>query len=88
MQYLIIITIILLLLLYWFLSNFNVNKKLFLPLAAIILMFSAGFGLRLTGNPYFIDRGYFLTEISHLFASMMFASALILGQAKYWGKQT
>jgi len=49
-----------------------------------ILIFSLGFLLRLSEKEELIDLGYFLTGISVLFLSVLFAIFLFLGQLKYW----
>lgn len=60
----------------------NRTKYLLLPL----LLFSLGFVLRLSQNKSLIDLGYFLTEFSTLFVTVLFTAFLFLGQLKYWKK--
>lgn len=49
-----------------------------------LLGYSVGFCLRLTGKQYFVDLGFFLTDFSALFFTVLFVSFLFLGQLKYW----
>lgn len=58
------------------------TKYLLFPL----LLFSLGFVLRLSQNKPLIDLGYFLTEFSTLFVTVLFTAFLFLGQMKYWKK--
>lgn len=67
-----------------FLAQFKANKKSFVPLFAILAIFTFGFALRLTGQQALIDFGYYFTEISYLFTYVLFTACLILGQQKYW----
>lgn len=79
-----IILIIILLVLLHFLSRFKTKKNIFYPLFLVLILFSAGFMLRLSTLPQLIDFGFFLTEISFLFTYILFTAVLILGQKKYW----
>ncbi len=76
-----ILTIILL---YFFVNQFKINKQLIIPLIAILSIFSLGFLLRLSNITKLIDIGYFFTEFSHIFGTVMFATVLIIGQSKYY----
>lgn len=49
-----------------------------------LFIFSLGFILRLTGKQGLVDLGYFLTEFSVLFVTVLFTLFLFLGQLKYW----
>ena len=71
-------------LLFRFLAQFNTRKTTFTPLFAALIIFTTGFTLRLSKNPDIIDIGFFLTEMGLLFTYLLFTSALILGQKKYW----
>jgi hypothetical protein len=58
------------------------TKFLFLPMA----VFGFGYCLRFSGKPPIIDLGFFLTDFSGLFVSVLFTTFLLLGQLKYWKK--
>lgn len=64
--------------------KFGVSTKSALPLLAPLLAFCVGFCLRLSGKAGLIDLGFFLTEFSVLFVSVLFTAFLFLGQIKYW----
>lgn len=49
-------------------------------------LFGIGFIMRLSGQRPVIDLGFFFTDISGLFVSVLFATFLFLGQLKYWKK--
>ena len=49
-------------------------------------LFGFGFSFRLTSNKSLIDLGYFLTDFSTLFVTVLFTVFLFLGQLKYWRK--
>jgi hypothetical protein len=78
-------TLIMLAVLVAFLHAFKAKKLLYLPLIVALLLFSIGFSLRLTAKQSLVDIGFFLTEASYLFATIIFAAALVMGQEKYWG---
>jgi hypothetical protein len=63
---------------------FRTSKKAFYPLFVLILLYAAGFSMRISADPALVDLGFFFTEISSLFATLLFTAALILGQARYW----
>lgn len=63
---------------------FNKPYRLILLMTAVFTLFCLGFALRMTGIPYYIDRGYLLTETSASLATLLFVAALFLGQKKYW----
>ncbi len=67
-----------------FLSQFKTSRKSFYLIFFIPILFSVGFGLRLSQNKEIVDFGFFLTEISYLFTYLLFTAALMLGQKKYW----
>ena len=71
-------------LLYQHLHAFPATKRLFIPMFATLAMFSIGFALRLFSEQSVVDIGFYFTDISFLFVNIMFTSALILGQHKYW----
>jgi hypothetical protein len=76
---------LMLLLFITFLNRFKVSKAFFIPIFFILILFCSGFCLRLSKTQSLIDGGFFLTEFSYLCATLVFSSALILGQMKYWG---
>lgn len=49
----------------------------------IVVLFSAGFLLRLNANKQLIDIGYYLTDFSFLLSYLIIGTAALLGQAKY-----
>ena len=74
-------------LLYLFLKKFNAKKHIYLPLFIALLLFAAGFYFRISGEKELVDLGFFFTESSTLFISVMFTTALIMGQERYWKNQ-
>lgn len=60
------------------------RKDVFYYTAAPLILFSAGFLLRLSGEKKLIDAGFFMTGASQTLLSALFTLALILGQFKYW----
>ena len=68
-----------------FLGDFGVKKKKGLIFIAPLLTFVIGFSLRLTGNKTLVDLGFFLTEFSTIFVTVLFTLCLYLGQVRYWG---
>ncbi len=80
----VIVLFVLVILLYKFLSEFKTKKTSFYPLFSILVLFTIGFGLRLSKVEELIDFGFFFTEISLLFTYILFTSCLILGQKRYW----
>ena len=51
-----------------------------------LFLFVLGFYLRLQKDAGAVDMGFFFTEISGIFLTMLFVIALLLGQIKYWKK--
>ena len=68
------------------LQQFNRDLKIALLFIIPLLFFSLGFVLRMSAKPLIVDLGFFLTEFSSLFVSILFAMCLLLGQLKYWEK--
>lgn len=68
------------------LKRFGLERKLVLPLLIPLLVFSFGFSLRLTGKQGLVNLGFFLTDFSTFFVSVLFTTFLFLGQLKYWKK--
>ena len=79
-----LVLIVMIILLSRFLTRFKTKKGIFLSVFFVIILFSVGFSLRLSGEQEFIDFGFYLTEISFLFTYVIFTVALLLGQIKYW----
>lgn len=69
-----------------FLSRFKIKKSVLIIIFFPLLLFTAGFSLRLTGIKELVDIGFFLTDFSFLFTYLLFASSFVLGQLKYWKK--
>lgn len=70
-----------------FLNNFAVPRNVYALLLLPLIIFPAGFFLRLTAVKELADIGFFLTEFSFLFVYVIFAASLVLGQLRYWGKR-
>lgn len=68
------------------LKKFRKDLRITLLFIAPLLIFCLGFGMRLSAAPKMVDLGFFFTEFSGLFVSVLFAVCLMLGQLKYWGK--
>ena len=51
-----------------------------------VIIFLIGFLLRLSKNKETIDLGFYFTEFSYIFLTVLFVLALLLGQIKYWKK--
>jgi hypothetical protein len=62
------------------------RKDLFIYGLIPIFIFVVGFILRLSNDGVIIDAGFFMTEISYIFLTILWVLALILGQLKYWKK--
>lgn len=69
-----------------FFRRFTKDLKLPLMLFVPIIIFSLGFIMRLSEDKQIIDLGFFFTESATIFIYVLFTSALILGQLKYWKK--
>ena len=67
-----------------FLMKFKLKKFFIVFFLLPLFLFVIGFLLRLTGDKFLIDIGFFFTDFSFLFAYLLTAIALILGQLKYW----
>ena len=70
--------------LFFLLHRFRTDIAIFFPILFLLALFAFGFLLRLSGESRIIDLGFFMTEFSHLAMYGIFATALLLGQAKYW----
>lgn len=66
--------------------RFNRELKFVLLPVVLLVAFCIGFVLRLAGEPSVVALGFFLTEFSGLYVSVVFAICLLLGQMKYWKK--
>ncbi|MFW5746013.1 MAG: hypothetical protein ACOCWQ_00500 [Nanoarchaeota archaeon] len=64
--------------------KFRLNPAFSLPLALALFIYSSGFLLRLSSDTDLIDTGFFLTGISTVYLSILFALMLFLGQIRYW----
>lgn len=71
-------------LLNFLLADFKVKKSRLAVFVFPLLTYAAGFTLRLSGNKELIDLGYFFTEFSTIFVTVLFSLCLYLGQIKYW----
>jgi len=61
----------------------NVKRKITIVFLAVVLLFSAGFAMRLGGNGEIVDLGFYFTDFSFLMAYLLIAVAALLGQVKY-----
>jgi len=85
-QFLIIIFLLLLFssLVVFLFKKFDRDLKIASFFIVPLVVFSLGFVFRLTAETSMVDLGFFFTDFSELFVSVLFASCLILGQIKYW----
>ena len=61
----------------------ELRKTIMLVSFTILIFFSVGFGMRLSGENAVMDNGYFLTELAFLLSYLLIGFAALLGQAKY-----
>lgn len=71
-------------LIFGFLADFKIKKRKALIFLFPLLSYLIGFSLRITGSKQLIDLGFFFTEFSTIFVTVLFTLCLYLGQAKYW----
>jgi len=69
------------------LRKFKQSLKMALFFVIPLFVFSLGFIFRLSESSWVVDLGFFLTEFSGLFVSILFSVCLSLGQLKYWKKE-
>ncbi len=67
-----------------FLGDFGVKKKKGLIFIVPLLTYVVGFSLRLSSVKGLVDLGFFLTEFSTIFVTVLFTLCLYLGQVRYW----
>jgi len=67
-----------------FLKQFKVKNKKTLIFIFPLTTYSLGFYLRMTGDKTLVDLGFFFTELTTLFTTILFSICLYLGQIKYW----
>jgi hypothetical protein len=67
-----------------FLTDFGVKKKKGLIFIVPLLTYVVGFSLRLSSIKGLVDLGFFLTEFSTIFVTVLFTLCLYLGQVRYW----
>ena len=82
-----VLTAIYSLLIFVFCAKFTKNLLLPAFLTFPIFVFCAGFIMRLLPRKEMVDLGFFFTESAVVFIYVLFTTALILGQFKYWGKR-
>ena len=70
----------------WTFRKFNVSMKLSVYFILPLSFFCIGFLMRLSLNQGLIDLGFFFTESSVMFLTVLFSIALFLGQLKYYKK--
>lgn len=62
------------------------NRKLILLLESfILLLFFSGFAFRVSEEKTLVDFGFMLTDASFLLVYLLFTTALLAGQVKYYG---
>ncbi len=59
------------------------KQRITLVFLSVLLLFSAGFAMRLGGAGEMISLGFYLTDFSFLMAYLLIAVAALLGQIKY-----
>ena len=67
-----------------FTRDFPMKKRKILVFVSPLFTFLVGFSLRLTGIDKLVDLGFFFTELSTIFVTILFTLCLYLGQVKYW----
>lgn len=67
-----------------FVKDFKVNIKKILIFLLPLLTYLIGFSLRVTSDKSLVDLGFFFTEFSTIFVTVLFTICLYLGQVKYW----
>jgi len=67
-----------------FLKQFKIKAKKSFIFIIPLITYSLGFYLRIGQNQDLIDLGFFFTELSSLFVTIIFSICLFLGQIKYW----
>jgi len=71
-------------LLNFLLADFEIKRKKLLVFVLPLLTYAAGFTLRLSDNKELVDLGFFFTEFSTIFVTVLFSLCMYLGQLKYW----
>ena len=71
-------------LLNFLLTDFKIKKRRLVVFIFPLLTYVTGFTLRLSGHKELVDLGFFFTEFSTLFVTILFSLCLYLGQIKYW----
>jgi len=66
------------------LTDFKVKKRRLVVFAFPLLTYATGFTLRISGVKELIDLGFFFTEFSTIFVTVLFSLCMYLGQVKYW----
>lgn len=64
-------------------ANEGTGQRITLVFLSVLLIFSVGFAMRLSGAGEVIDLGFYLTDFSFLMSYLLIAVAALLGQAKY-----
>lgn len=71
-------------LIFSFLKQFGIKSKKAVIFVFPLIIYSLGFYLRMTGDKNLIDLGFFFTELTTVFTTILFSICLYLGQIKYW----
>jgi hypothetical protein len=66
------------------LTDFKVKKRRLVVFVFPLLTYVMGFTLRLSDAKDLIDLGYFFTEFSTIFVTILFSLCMYLGQIRYW----
>lgn len=67
-----------------FLKQFKIKRKKALVFICPLLTYALGFYLRVLADKNLVDLGFFFTEFSTLFVTILFTLFLYVGQVKYW----
>lgn len=70
-----------------FLKTFRLRRKYTAPMVFPLVLFTAGFSLRLSGVQEMMDIGFFFTDFTFVFIYILFTASFMMGQIRYWKKQ-
>jgi hypothetical protein len=68
-----------------FLKQFKIKRNRALIFICPLITYALGFYWRMLADKNLVDLGFFFTEFSTLFVTILFTLFLYLGQVKYWG---
>jgi len=67
-----------------FAKDFSLNLRKLAIFIFPLVNYIIGFTLRISGNGELVDIGYFFTEFTTLFVTILFSLCIYFGQIKYW----